>query len=78
VHKPHYIDAVVPIQSAVQSWLILVVGVLLLVTPLWALSLLDTEKKKLVSISVLIVAFVCVLAMGARARPDDVLAAAAA
>lgn len=60
-----------------RAWLILVVGVCLLIVPFWALSLMDTEQKKLAAISLLIVRLVSLLAIGARNCPGDILAAAA-
>jgi hypothetical protein len=62
------------------GWLIRIMGLALLILPLWTLSPASVEKSSLAAISILIVCFVGVLGLGHHIRPNDVnlLAAGAA
>lgn len=53
-------------------------GLLLLIGPLWLLHQLSTEQAKLITISMLVSGFVCLLGIGTGAEPFETLAAAAA
>jgi hypothetical protein len=55
----------------------LLLGLLLLIGPLWLLNSLSTEKQKLIAISILIVVFVVLLVI-TGAKIFETLAAAAA
>jgi hypothetical protein len=55
----------------------LLLGLLLLIGPLWLLNSLSTEKQKLIAISILIIVFVVVLVV-TGAKIFETLAAAAA
>jgi hypothetical protein len=60
------------------SHIILAMGVLLLIGPLWVLNMLSTERARLTAVSVLIFSFVGLLGVGTGARPFETLGAAAA
>ncbi|KAI0021779.1 hypothetical protein F4780DRAFT_736560 [Xylariomycetidae sp. FL0641] len=60
------------------SLIIILIGLMMLITPIWVLSVLQDPRKKLVVITVFVTVFLVVLSLAMVAKPFEALAATAA